>query len=287
MPRMVRANGISYVMLLNTRRPAPARAVIPGNPTGLISRLDPPGSAAVPPVPSGGSFNYFGIPPPARIPWLAILTSAGLHAVVILGFNGRVTVPKTIVVEDTSSQMLMMPVPDDPEDEKPKELSEDEPMTAPSVQVPMLADIPTIMPVDSSFTQLLDLTVPVRDDAAAKSVLAIPLNIQRGRPDTSGIRDLFNIADLDRKPEPIVQTPPVFPYALKAEVAEANVRLGFIVTSRGDVILPYVVSSTHHGFERPALEAVLKWKFRPGMKGGRKVNTRVEQPINFKISDGD
>jgi protein TonB len=40
------------------------------------------------------------------------------------------------------------------------------------------------------------------------------------------------------------------------------------------------------GFERPALEGVVRWKFRPGMKLGRKVNTRVIQPIDFSINDG-
>lgn len=40
------------------------------------------------------------------------------------------------------------------------------------------------------------------------------------------------------------------------------------------------------GFERPALDGVVRWKFRPGMKLGRKVNTRVIQPIDFSINDG-
>jgi protein TonB len=88
---------------------------------------------------------------------------------------------------------------------------------------------------------------------------------------------------LDRRPEPIVQAQPNYPFEMKRGGIEAQVRVGFIVNSKGDVILPYVVSATHTGFDHAAIEAVLKWKFRPGMKNGRKVNTRVEQPMNFTV----
>jgi outer membrane biosynthesis protein TonB len=33
------------------------------------------------------------------------------------------------------------------------------------------------------------------------------------------------------------------------------------------------------------MDAVVKWKFKPGQRGGRKVNTRVEQPIDFKVTE--
>jgi protein TonB len=148
----------------------------------------------------------------------------------------------------------------------------------------MLADIPTAVPTVSTFTQLMDVVPPLDPDALAKGIMSIPVNIQRGRPDSSKIKDLFNLSDLDRPPEPIVQTPPQFPYELRTLVTEASVRIGFIVTSKGDVVLPYVIASSHKEVERPALEAVLKWKFRPGVKNGRKVNTRVEQPINFSVT---
>jgi len=33
-----------------------------------------------------------------------------------------------------------------------------------------------------------------------------------------------------------------------------------------------------------AVTGVLKWKFRPGMKSGRRVNSRVAVPINFRVT---
>jgi protein TonB len=140
-----------------------------------------------------------------------------------------------------------------------------------------------MMPTEANFIQPLDLTIPLKSDSMAGRLVSIPVNIQHGRPDASGMKDLFNISELDRKPEPIVQIQPNYPFEMKREGIEARVRVGFIVDSHGDVILPYIVSSTHTGFERSAIEAVAKWRFRPGMKNGRKVNTRVEQPMDFKV----
>jgi len=61
------------------------------------------------------------------------------------------------------------------------------------------------------------------------------------------------------------------------------VRVEFIVDTAGYVVNPVIIDSTHPGFNGPALEGVRKWKFRPGMKAGRKVNTRMQVPIVFRV----
>ncbi len=261
--------------------------------TGALSR---PPRASARPDPAGAkpgmsaedlNYRYHGTPPqPRSFMVVAVLISVALHAGLILGFNEHKKPKKVAVVEEPPAELLIMPDLSEPEEDKISELN-DEDMTTPAIQVPMLQDVPLSIPVESSFTQLIDPTIPTKLEASASNVMAIPLNIQRGRPDTSGIKNLFNIEDLDRRPEPIVQNPPVFPYELKQSVSEARVRVGFIVTSRGDVIMPYIISSSDRGFERATLDAVVKWRFKPGMKGGRKVNTRVEQPIDFKVVSED
>ena len=45
------------------------------------------------------------------------------------------------------------------------------------------------------------------------------------------------------------------------------------------------VRSSQREFEQPAMQAVLKWQFRPGRKGGRAVNTRVQQVITFNLNE--
>ncbi len=282
---MAGQGGISFGMLL-TPRSTPVLEVIQGSGSAAVSRYLPPGKESPRPVlPPGSTFHYHGIPPPGRISWVAVLFSAGLHAAVLLGFNHHAPARKIVVESDLPGELLIMPDLKDEEVDKPKELVDDEEMQAPAVSVPMLADIPLMVPVDSSFVQQLDMTIPLKSDPMAGKLVSIPVNILHGRPDDRGIRNLFNISELDRAPEPIVQTPPDFPFELKREGITGRVRVGFIVDSQGNVILPYIVSSTNVGFERPAIDALKRWKFRPGMKGGRKDNTRVEQPIDFKVSE--
>lgn len=231
------------------------------------------------------TLRYHGVPRSASAIWLSVLISVGLHAIMLLGFNRHAPARVVAVVEAPAEPMLMMPVPDEPED-KPKELDDSEPLDTPAVSVPMLADVPTVVTVDNNFVQQLDPTVPLKADGMAGKLVAIPVNIQHGRPDSSNIKNLFNPSELDRVPVPVVQAQPSYPFELKRAGVEGRVRVGFIVDSQGNVILPYIISSTNRDFERPAIEAIQKWKFRPGMKSGRKVNTRVEQPIDFNVPAG-
>ena len=53
----------------------------------------------------------------------------------------------------------------------------------------------------------------------------------------------------------------------------------------GNVVEAYAVKSTQREFESPAVQAVMKWKFKPGRKGGRAVNTKMQVPIVFNLSD--
>jgi hypothetical protein len=48
-----------------------------------------------------------------------------------------------------------------------------------------------------------------------------------------------------------------------------------------NVVTEQVINSCNEVFERPALGAVSKWKFRPG----RLVNSRVQQVITFNLED--
>ena len=57
----------------------------------------------------------------------------------------------------------------------------------------------------------------------------------------------------------------------------------FIVTESGEVRDPQVREATHPDFVGPALEAIQKWRFKPGKKAGVAVSTRVSQQITFNI----
>jgi len=63
--------------------------------------------------------------------------------------------------------------------------------------------------------------------------------------------------------------------------------VGFICDAEGNVRDPYAVSSDHREFDTPAVQAVAKWKFKPGRRGGKNVNTRMSVPIVFTINNSD
>jgi outer membrane biosynthesis protein TonB len=59
----------------------------------------------------------------------------------------------------------------------------------------------------------------------------------------------------------------------------------FIVDENGDVLLEVeAIEATHPEFAVAAMEAVLDWKFDPGLKDGQPVNTKVRQTLEFAVS---
>lgn len=95
--------------------------------------------------------------------------------------------------------------------------------------------------------------------------------------------DLFDSNDLDDPPQVVSKVPPRYPSNLRRAGATGNVTVSFVVTEKGLVTNARVKKSTNAKFNRAAIEAVEKWKFKAGVKGGKKVKTRVVIPINFKL----
>jgi periplasmic protein TonB len=135
----------------------------------------------------------------------------------------------------------------------------------------------------SSFTQ--QLTPPPPPDLQRdKSAVTVPV-IKPGTKFGQGIKDLFNMADLDQQPQLRVPVQPNYPADLKRQGIEGSCTVEFIVDSNGKVVQAQVISATQREFENPSMQAVLKWQFRPGKKGGRAVNTRCQQKLDFKLNN--
>ncbi|MFL2848007.1 MAG: energy transducer TonB [Coraliomargaritaceae bacterium] len=95
--------------------------------------------------------------------------------------------------------------------------------------------------------------------------------------------DIFDINDLEKKPQARRLLPPRYPAKAKASSIEGFVLLEFIVDQNGDVESVVVKDSSHSLFEAAAVDAVRNWVFTPGEKDGRKVRTRCRQKIPFTI----
>lgn len=233
---------------------------------------------------SSATFRYEGTPPQTRLPLIVgALASIALHAVLILGFSEKAAKPQAAIVDDGPLILMEMPVIPPDEEDKVEELTDIDQPEMPTVQVPMLQDIPINVPTVDSFTQLVDLNIPAQLADNANKLVAIPTNIRHGNRGDFKMKNLFNVGDLDRQPEAIYRIAPQMPYDVKQVYSKARCKVGFIITAGGDVVQAYVISSDHRSLEAPTLAAVAKWRFKPGVKGGKKVNTRVEQAVDYTV----
>lgn len=188
--------------------------------------------------------------------------------------------PRMIHAEEETLIQMEMPPLDLEEPEEVVELAEvatEAPLAPPSQM-----DLPTIVPINA-FTQPIAPPLPPGIHPG-KDLVAIPV----GPPGSGlgqGLGKLFDLASLDQRPILRSRIPPDYPMELRRNNVTGEVVVEFIVTYEGAVAGTEVISSTHQAFEGPAIRSVLRWQFKPGRKGGRAVNTRVKQTINFNMED--
>jgi protein TonB len=99
---------------------------------------------------------------------------------------------------------------------------------------------------------------------------------------TETIPDIFTPDKLDRVPTTIYTVAPDVPRGARHG---GTVLLEFVVTPQGTVAGIKVISSTDRVFERPATDAIAKWKFEPGVKDSAPVSTRMRLPIRFNLAN--
>jgi protein TonB len=107
-----------------------------------------------------------------------------------------------------------------------------------------------------------------------------------GPTDTSRERKVFDAGDLDRVPVPTARISPRYPAELRRSGISGAVLLRFVVDEHGVVESVQTVRADNADFSPAAEEALRQWKFKPGMKNGRRVATRMEIPMNFSVDRG-
>jgi periplasmic protein TonB len=97
--------------------------------------------------------------------------------------------------------------------------------------------------------------------------------------------DTFDVSQLDVVPVPRFQARPQYPFALRRDGIPGEAVTDFIVDTDGNVQRAYAIRATHPAFADAAVAAVMKWKFKPGRKNGREVNTHMQVPIVFTLNE--
>lgn len=94
------------------------------------------------------------------------------------------------------------------------------------------------------------------------------------------------LKELNRGPMLTHPATPIYPEKMAAAGIAGNVTVQMVIDAKGNVVSAKVLKSSRSEFDEPAITAVAQWKFDPGQRNGRNVNTRATQLIKFDPKDG-
>jgi protein TonB len=95
----------------------------------------------------------------------------------------------------------------------------------------------------------------------------------------------FNLSEVDEAPAVLTSMPPQYPYGAKRRHVEGEVVVRMLVNGQGDPVRLSIHKSDPPGvFDKAALSAAQRWKFRPGRYKGEAVDTWVLLPFKFELT---
>jgi TonB family protein len=85
------------------------------------------------------------------------------------------------------------------------------------------------------------------------------------------------------RPVVVLKVDPEYSEDARKAKFSGTVLLSVIVDKDGQTRDIHVVRSLGMGLDEKAIEAVQKWRFKPGTKGGQPVNVRAQIEVNFRL----
>jgi protein TonB len=102
----------------------------------------------------------------------------------------------------------------------------------------------------------------------------------------SADNEITDFTEVEGEYLPIVRVAPQYPASLAEKGIEGYVSLSFTVTISGSVANVAILKSSHRGFERPAIKAVEKFKYKPRIVDGEAVPALgVTTRLEFKLEN--
>jgi protein TonB len=210
---------------------------------------------------------------------IGILISVALHVGVLFGDKLIPEKKKAVAVAKEEPKIQLMEMPK-MEEEPPEILETNEEVKPLDLAPPMQQDQPQLATPDS-FVQKIQ-PPPPENVAISASMSIVPEvrdpNMFRGMK-------VFDVSMLDQTPVAKFQARPQYPFEMRRAGIAGEVVVDFIVDTNGDVQNAYAIRSSQREFEAAAVQAVSKWKFKPGRKGGRDVPTHMQVPIVFTLNE--
>ncbi len=205
----------------------------------------------------------------AALASMAFSVIATLSIFLVLPFTHIVARPERhLELRKTSAVDIPPPVEEPPPPQQEQTKEEDVPPP------PAMDDAPQSVPV------MADLDVAVGGGGFLPGFVAGSGAMAGGDADVGN--EVFSAADLEERPQPAAQFPPAYPNELRRAKVEGSVTVAFVVDETGRVDDARVEKSSHPEFEKSALEAIRKWRFRPGKKEGQAVRSYLVQTFRFR-----
>ncbi len=210
---------------------------------------------------------------------IGILLSVSIHLAMLFGDRLVPEKQKPKRVEQVEQKIQLMEMPK-MEEIEPEVIETTEDVKPLDLAPPMQQDVPQLATPDS-FVQKIQ-PPPPENIAIAANMSIVPEirdpNMFRGMK-------VFDISMLDQIPVARFQARPQYPFEMRRAGIAGEVVVDFIVDTNGDVQNAYAIRSSQREFEASAIQAVSKWKFKPGRKGGRDVPTHMQVPIVFTLNE--
>jgi TonB family protein len=130
-------------------------------------------------------------------------------------------------------------------------------------------------PMTSQLKERFDFSGQPALDAVARGILA---ELRKQKP------AIYAVDELDKKPEPIRQPQPAYPWVLRSDGVSGQAEIEVVIDRTGRPLFPRIVSSTNEDFGWAAATVVQRWRYQPPVKNGEKVDARLKVTVSFDIN---
>lgn len=228
-------------------------------------------------LPRGKSMNFQQHFIPASI-------AATAHFALLLSGGTPYTPTKTTPEKPPEEVVYQFPVdlseppPADPPTSEVKELKGEPP--PPELPEPMNMANAASIPVEIAASRITPESMKDRMHLAPPGSIDGQIDGQ-----LNAIRaEIVDISRLDKIPRAKSQLPPNYPSALKRDKIDGEVLVEFDVDAKGRVVGARVKRSSDRAFNEPTIQAVMKWRFEPGLSKGMPVPFRMMVPVSFSFA---
>jgi len=130
-------------------------------------------------------------------------------------------------------------------------------------------------PMMSQLKARFDFPGPPVSDDVARAILA---ELRKPKP------AIYAVDELDKKPEPIRQPQPAYPWVLRSDEVSGQAEIEFVIDRNGRPLFPHIVSATNGDFGWAAATGIQRWRYQPPVKNGEKVDALIKVTVTFDIS---